>query len=318
MPIVGHAFVGWATAELAVPIGQADGRESVAVPAILAAAYLPDLLGQAGVVLGFAPARLYCHSLVVGAVIIPIFALFLAPILGGFKKSLWLIGLSVGLHDVLDILQSSDRLPLYPISTVPTRLPVHLPGGLLNETMIFGGAALAIATLRGRESLLARSAPIARLVFLSAFGLLAVGAVGTSRLRNNREAQADAAMIAIEHGEYSKALGLLDAAAAWPAPSKPGRIDYLRGEAYDGLNDRASAESCYLLSLQKDPTYMWALADLVLFYVSGNESLDVRRAKALPYLRRLRAHDEPYAGRVVAAARARLFLSLSWDSTEEP
>lgn len=303
MPVVGHAFMGWTTAELAEGVG-AFRPTVLSTPALIAAAYLPDIASFVGLTLGVETSRAWSHSLVAAAIASPILGLALQRLLDtGVARGWALAAVSLGLHDTVDALHSADRMLFYPLSTLT--LATHpLPGGFLVETALFGGLGVLAASWRRRRGVPWPGARPAVVTLVA----VAIVALGTSRLREAREADADAAFEAGARGDYGAALLRLDSATRWPAPAKPGRIDYLRAEAYNGLKDRESAERYYLASLRKDPGYVYALADIVKFYVLDDESVEVRRSRAHPFLERLRRHDDPYARKIVALAESRLGL----------
>jgi hypothetical protein len=88
---------------------------------------------------------------------------------------------------------------------------------------------------------------------------------------------------------YQAALEVLARAEPWPSTTKPGRIDYVRAEAYAGMGDRRRAETYYLRAYRADPTYFWTVADLALFYASSGGPVAERRRLVAPYLNRLRS-----------------------------
>jgi len=47
MPVLGHAFVGMGTAVAAAPAGGVRRRSFLWLPALVALAYLPDIIAQA-------------------------------------------------------------------------------------------------------------------------------------------------------------------------------------------------------------------------------------------------------------------------------
>lgn len=310
VPVLGHAVVGWATAEITPP-SPAESR-SLFLPAMLIASYFPDLVGQAAAGAGIERARLMSHSVVLGAAAAPLLGMATARILGGFSRATFLIALSILLHDVLDALQATDRVPFYPLSDVGLQFPIVIPSGLLGELGLVGALAGLVVGVHRRWSRtrLQRNHRPLGVRGLVTLVVLSATAVVTHRLGMLREAQATAAFVAIEQGRYREALAGLDGADRWPAPAKPGRTDYLRGEAHRGLGDRVSAERWYLSSLRKDPSYMWALADLVSLYASGSEPLDQRRERVRPYFDRLRRYPEPYARKVLQMTADRLDLRL--------
>jgi hypothetical protein len=118
---------------------------------------------------------------------------------------------------------------------------------------------------------------------------LVLAAVATHWLRDTREWELESGRALIETGSYGAGLQALARAEHWPSTARPGRIDYLRGEAYAGLGDRPRAEASYLRALRADPTYFWTVADLALFYASSGEPVAERRRRTAPYVAKLQA-----------------------------
>ena len=116
-----------------------------------------------------------------------------------------------------------------------------------------------------------------------------MGAVVTHSLRDAREAQLEIGRTLVEGGTYQAGLEALARAEPWPSTTKPGRIDYLRAEAYAGMGDRQRAEDYYLRAYRADRTYFWAVADLALFYASSGKPAAERRRLTAPYASQLRA-----------------------------
>jgi len=138
--------------------------------------------------------------------------------------------------------------------------------------------------------------------------LIFLSAAATHQLRDLRESQLQRAWTMINQKQSASALGLLDQAEHWPSTAALGRVDYARAEAYSNLGDRAEAEEHYLRSVRADPSYFWAIADLAVFYASSEESLDVRRVRAAPYLSRLTSEfaNEKALPQVLAKLERRL------------
>jgi tetratricopeptide (TPR) repeat protein len=131
-------------------------------------------------------------------------------------------------------------------------------------------------------------------------GAVVLAAVVTHSLREARESQFEMGRALVEHRAYSAAFEALARAERWPSTTRPGRIDYVRAEAYAGIGDRRLAEASYLRAYQADRTYFWAVADLAFFYASSDELVTDRRRLAAPYLNRLRTEfaghpDFPWA-----------------------
>lgn len=301
MPLIGHALVGWATALEARPPRAAGA--ALWAPAVIATAYLPDVVGQLGLLAGWTDAPRAGHSVVFAVAAGPVVALALSAAGGVSRIRAWLVAFgSLLLHDLLDVLQSTDRQPWWPFSARPLILERPLvPESPSGEALLFGGLFLAYLIVRrlrpreggatpGRRSWAVHTLTIA----------IVLAAVVTHGLRDRRERQFEEARQRIERGDPRAGLALLDRAASWPSTARPGRADYLKGEAYARLGDRDAAERSYLRSLQVDPGYFWALADLAAFYAGGPDPLDVRRRRVEPLLARMREQhpSHPALGRM--------------------
>lgn len=293
MPLIGHALAGWATALEARP-RPPGGAGALFVPAVIVAAYLPDAVAQVGLIAGWSDAPQAGHSLLFAVAAVPLLAALLARVGGvSYRRGLAVSGVSVLLHDLLDVLQSSDRQPWWPFSSRPVVLERALiPESPAGEAVVFGVLfALYLLALRWRRR--GRDGPTPGPGALAwagrAFTMgLVVLAVATHGLRERRERQLQMARERIEGRDYRGGLDVLEAASRWPSTAKPGRVDYLKGEAYAGLGDRGAAERHYLRSHRADPGYFWAVADLAVFYAGGPEPADERRRRVEPWLARLR------------------------------
>jgi hypothetical protein len=201
-------------------------------------------------------------------------------------------------HDLLDILQASDRIPFWPFSTFIVNVGTVLPRRSLLEGPLF--LLLFVAFLGWRRwtsrslgsfqsfvDLRSTQTPViwaARVTIV----LILVVAVGTRTLRWTREAAARDAARLNSQGRYAEALRVVDTADRWPRPVEPGHLDLIRGEAHEGLNQPAIAERYYLRAYEEDPSNFWAAASLAEFYASGAGSAAERRREAQPYVDELR------------------------------
>lgn len=297
MPVIGHGFVGAATAGAA---RRWLAHAPAGLPALVVLAYLPDIAGQMLALMGVEPARLIAHSVLVALALTPLLGAMVARLLAiTFGRSALLVSVSLLLHDGLDALQSSDRRLLWPVSgAVWAPAEPLLPRGTVWETALFAPLALAMWALwRGERTTRMRTSGVA--VAFAVSVLVGAGAVGA--LRDRRETEVSIAAHLIEQGRADEGLRLLDSAGRWPSPAKPGRIDYLRGAAYNARGDRASAERYYLLSLRKDPSYFWVVVDLAELGATTGGTADERRRNAEPYVERLRRDfaGEPNVGAVL-------------------
>jgi tetratricopeptide (TPR) repeat protein len=161
-----------------------------------------------------------------------------------------------------------------------------------------------------------------RLVWLGRAFILAVvsAAVVTHSLRDARDSQLEAGRALVEQRAYQAALEVLARAEPWPSTTKPGRIDYVRAEAYAGMGDRRRAEASYLRACLADRTYFWAVADLTLFYASSDEPAAERRRLVAPYLNRLRGEfaGHPALPKVLARVERQLAATRSGAAPDSP
>jgi tetratricopeptide (TPR) repeat protein len=201
---------------------------------------------------------------------------------------------------------------------------------LLHEAAVFGGLLLAFLALRHAAHRAGQGAVSPRisgegqvpLVWLGRGFILAVvsAAVVTHLLRDTRDSQLEAGRALVEQRAYQAALEVLARAELWPSTTKPGRVDYVRGEAYAGMADRPRAEAYYLRAYLADPTYFWAVADLALFYASSDEPVAERRRLVAPYLTRLRSEFAGHSAlpQVLARVERQLAATRSGGAPDSP
>ena len=299
MPVIGHALVGLGTALSTSSARQNPATRPISkasadywILAMIVLAYLPDIAAQGLHAAGIADVSKITHSLGFAVASAPVAGWLLARArLASLRFAMTMAFLSVSLHIVLDLLQGTDRAVLWPLTAHRMSLGVALvPASLLGEvTIVSIGVALLLAVYRMRGGSLGGLWRPQAVVPAVCVGLIAALALTTHVLRDDRERQLRAAKWLIEKQHaYSLGLQVLDRADRWPSPAKPGRIAYLRAEAFNRLGDRHRAEEHYLQSYAADPTYFWVVADLAIFYASGPEPEAVRRRAAAPYLERLR------------------------------
>ncbi len=326
IPVLGHAFVGLATAMVTRPrpTGRSEPVSRAIVPELwgfiaVVLAYAPDICSQALRAVGSSEAPRICHSLLFAVAFPAMFAFAMRAVGAPFRRVLFLALFSILAHDALDIAQATDKAPFWPFSDRTIALPgADIPSGLFGETLIFGG--LFLLFLLGRMSL-RRSAgsarpaqaepcrPSRRLAALNTalVASIVLLAAATLSLRDVRERQLESSRALIESGRYADGLKVLEASELWPSPAKPGRTDYLRGIALLGLGDRDRAESYLLKAYRADPAYLWVVIDLAMFYAESPLPLAARRDLAAPYLEALR---RDFAGRKPAADAARRIDAL--------
>jgi len=266
---------------------------SLWMPAAIGLAYVPDVAER---ILSPAvgDATLVTHSLLFAlAVSLPAAAVLTALFGIPFRRAFAISAFSIGLHDVLDLLQADDRAPLWPLWGRIVDLSV-LPSSARAEVVIFGGALAAfllggwLAVRANAERIASASLregpPLLRWASTAVLALLFVVPFGVYKLRAQRDDQLEDARRLVDRGSYAEALGLLEGAGRWPSAVRSERLDHLRAEAYLGLGDRERAEAHYLRAYATDPRYFWLVADLAAFYASGDQPKAVRREQARPYL----------------------------------
>jgi membrane-bound metal-dependent hydrolase YbcI (DUF457 family) len=328
VPVVGHAFVGAATALAAAGSSRAASPSARAlwVPTLVGLAYLPDIPGGVAPTAWFAEARALGHSVLFVAVAgIPLGIALARWAQTRVTRGIAIAIFSMIVHDVLDILQNADRVPFWPFSRRPLGFGLEVvPKGILSEGVVFAGAfsifAFAFSRARGTSVLaLWPSDARSRLASAGVTAVVLVAAVGTQLAREAREADYRAAESALGDQHYRDALILLDRAEAWPSVATAGRLDYLRAEAYRGLGDTLRAEEHYLRSYQANPDYVWLVADLALFYAGSDRPAAERRRLVEPLVRRLREDflGEEELTRFLARVDRRLAVPWSGGATTE-
>ena len=307
MPVVGHAFVGLATAVQFEPAARRDGRPLAPLavagwaPAVVALSYLPDVVTQVGSTAGWTHAGLFGHSAAVAVAGGALVGALWARASGISARRLVTISIGAMLgHDLLDLLQSTDRAPFWPwwnriITTGASLLPTGIAADALLFAILFAlFVAWRTATGRSLGSLITPPAgSLGRAtvwMFRGAAAALIVAAVVAHAVREGLERQLETAERLVSRGRFVEALHAADLAdGGWISSIKPGRVDVVRAEAYEGLGDSARAEALYLTAYQKDPTNFWAAVDLVEHFASCDRPLAERRRLAQPYLEELRS-----------------------------
>ena len=307
MPVIGHAVAGlalgvsfhpvpWKTD----PIARRDFASTFWLPMTVAVAYLPDIAAQILSLAGLTDARTWTHSILAGTIA----SLVLAPVVSRLfsmtlRKGFAILFVSILGHVFLDMAQSTDRMPFWPISVY--RIPANfqiIPSGMASEGLLFTGIILLyLALLRtwkkhmrpGSEtSVEYRFTSFRRNVpGLSLVMIIFLFALSTHILRGQRENEMETARMFVRNGRNLEALQLVNRSDRWPSTTRSGRCDYLRGEIHFSLGDRALAERYYLLSYRADPDWFWVVADLAYFYASSDRPNAERRRLAQPYINRL-------------------------------
>ncbi|MFQ5495000.1 MAG: metal-dependent hydrolase [Phycisphaerae bacterium] len=340
--MIGHTFVGLATAMATRPPVRRRATSALWTPIVVGLAYLPDIVHQAGLLIGVADLRVVTHSILFAVVASVPLSWSLVKIAAIRPRGGYLISvLSILGHDALDLLQATDRRPLWPLSGQPIGLELNLiPVNSYQEAAVFGGmfclfavswrlarhgrrhtsvtrrtdprrdadppvaSAHYVASGRDRSAHGAASVWIGRVLV----ALVVVAASVTHYLRSVRQLDLERARGLVVDRDFQDALATIDRADHWPSTAHPGRLDYLRAEAYLGLGDRRLAERYYRRSVEANPSYFWALADLVVFYASSPGPPEARRRRMSPYLVRLQARfaDHRALPRILAKIQRRI------------
>ena len=261
------------------------------MPAFLTLAYAPDIAAQVAAVAGWRQAATVTHSIGFAVAVSAVVSLASRAWGGEWRRALGLSLFSIVAHDAMDLGQGGDRWFAWPLYTgvVGPSAP-WIPRSLVGEVSIFGSLAAILALVHRWQApathrrLWTRS----RLWGATVAVLMAMSATAVHFVRDRREFQYEEAVRLVAAARPAEALARLDQAAQWPAPSRPGRIEYLRAEAYAGLGDRQRAESLYLAADAIDPRYFWVVADLAAFYAGGDATPAERARLAQPYVERLR------------------------------
>ena len=310
LPVIGHAFVGLGTAMCAKPATHRLSSLPLWTPAVVGLAYLPDVAPQLASLAGLPNARVATHSLLFAIVATPLAAMVLARV-GSISllRAMVVSVVSIVTHDLLDLLQSTDRRPWWPLSDRVITLDLQIiPVNSRLELLVFAGAFCLVAVgwaIFGRDRSRAESATRPRMRWLS-YGLTAgilLCASGTHYFRDVRQSEADRVLALLAEGKIEAAVSLLETAERWPTGGKPGRLDYAVAEALRLRDDRDGSEYYYLRSCQANPSYFWAVADLAVLYASSDGPVAERRLKVEPYVRRLREDFADHEGQARVLAK---------------
>ena len=321
MPVVGHAFVGVATAWSVPPRPRIPEREpspGAWLALLVGLAYLPDIVGHGSTFLGFRDARMVSHSILFAvlsaAALAPLLARFVG--IGGGRATALVFGSVVG-HDLLDLLQGSDRVLGWPFVDHRVRLRLSvIPENAVHEALWFAAAFLVY---------LVALAAIGRAPRWTAWGrggawrggafaaLILLAAVGSHVSKTLRDREVDRVEDLLRSREYAEALRRLERLKLWPTLRRSSEVERLAARALVGLGDRAGAEARLLAAERADPDDYRTVADLALFYASSDAPAEERRARAAPYQDRIetefaRRRD---ADRVLARIAACLAASPS-------
>lgn len=300
MPVLGHAVVGILAAQavgrqgLRSPLKSSESDSILWMPALVVLSYLPDIVTQLGFWAGFPSSRLAGHSLPVGILA----GLLIARAWAGRHTPRFglLAALVVGTivsHDLLDLLQDEERSPFWPFSSALIGASwIPLRNRLANELLLFGVpfAAFELTVLaahvrqRGARHVLAER----RWWVSVALVCVLLVAVGSGVwLRGERQRRLRTADRLLRTGQYAEALRTADDADRWPWRAGSGRLDVIRGDAYEGLGNLAAAEMHFLRAYEANPDDFRAMSSLAEFWASYGTAAE-RRNRAFPLVETLR------------------------------
>ena len=303
MPLLGHAFTGIATA-LIVSSNIADHKKptkhfiSPFLPVtLITLAYLPDIFSQLFLYLNWNDGRNFGHSLLFAI----IFAIPAGLVLFGqtpftIKQSFSLAFISITLHDILDILQSTDRQPFWPFHTtiIDHNLSI-IPIDPIKELLLFTSLYCVILIyyyFRRQRNLPYREKqqPQALIQVWSARLLIIIviaSAVITHQLRSQRLHEYQKVLPYLKQQNYAELLPIVDKVDKWPRIAKAGRTDYYRGVIYMKQRKTKLAEEYLLRAYSQDKTFFWCIADLAILYATSNNPQEIRLSLATPYIKQL-------------------------------
>jgi membrane-bound metal-dependent hydrolase YbcI (DUF457 family) len=294
MPVVGHAFVGVATA-WTVPPRPRDAeplrRPGGWLAALVGLAYLPDIVGHGSTLLGFSDWRPASHSVVFALLATAVLGPVLAWAFGvGHGRAAAIVFGSVLGHDLLDLLQGSDRVLGWPFLDHRVRLRLNvIPENAVREAVVFSLAFLVFVAVR---FWLGKAPPLQDWRRGSwpggvVAGLILLAAVATHVSKTLRDREVDTVEDLLEGHDYAQALLHLDRLRHWPTLRRSSEVERLTARALLGKGDRAGAEQRLLAAERAEPDDYRLVADLALFYASSDAPADERRRRVAPYQARL-------------------------------
>lgn len=298
MPVFGHALIGLATAVEGVPPAGIPRRQALWIPTIVALAYLPDILGQASSILGHRYWG-FEHSLLLAVPLSICVGWLLRGMFALTRRRAFVLALvSLLLHQISDAIFNGVGRVSWPFVLIRPDGGLEQQRSVGLELLVFGGSFAGYFFVRWwqrhdlREQLRQRLADMLsgghRLPTVLLSGLLAVIAV-THSMTIVRGHQIREASRLRSLKQYDEALAMFERGYRWPKAEK-GRMDFVRADIALSRGNRELAEQYYLRSHTANPRYFWCVLGLARFYASSPEPLEVRQAKAEPYLRQLDEH----------------------------
>jgi hypothetical protein len=299
MPVIGHTFAGILIAQEFEPAGRRNPRSlgplarAFWIPTIVGLSYLPDVVTQIALWLGYRSAQSAGHSVVLGIAAGVILGAAWAWMSGGSPRML--IALATGsivLHDVLDLLQDGQRMPFWPLSEFRIGVEWLASSDRLWWELVVFGLPFAIYEIwrdssRRRAPIAVAPAPASRAVWIGRALVVAVllSAFTVLELRRVRGRELDRAETLIRGRKYADALVAIDAGDRWPLSSVT--VDLLRGRAYLGLGDAVRAEASFLRAYEREPDNFWTVASLAELYASHGTRVE-RAQKSARYVDELK------------------------------
>lgn len=292
-----------ATALIVAPYSTKDTSSPPSSPApflttsLVILSYLPDIVSQCCLLFNWYDGRKLGHSLLFALLISPAAGFILNHQTSFTKKQCFLLAFAtILLHDLLDILQSTDRQPLWPFDTSIFGAGITIiPHDPTREALLFGlfyclVLAWYLYRRRGKKSDHNNNhMPSLRQKWGERIliGLIIGIALTTYHLRVQRDHLFHRAVPYLQQQQYSQLLNMLDKVDKWPRIAKPGRIDYFRGVAYWKQHKIKLAEKYLLQSYARDHNFFWCVADLALIYASSDQPQPLRASLAAPYIHQL-------------------------------
>ena len=294
MPVVGHAFVGIATAWSVPPKPQAPKADPEPGPwlsVLVGLAYLPDIVGHGSALFGLGDWRAASHSVLFALIATAVFAPLLARGFGvSHGRAAAIVFGSILGHDLLDLLQGSDRVLGWPFLDRRVRLRLTvIPENAIREALVFSVAFLIFLVAR---IWLGKTPPLGSWrrgtwQWSAVAGLILVAAVGSHASKTMREREVHTVEHLLRRQDYTEALARLDRLRLWPTMRRSAEIERLTARALLGKGDRAGAEERLLAAERADPDDYRTVVDLALFYASSSEPRIERRQRVAPYQTRL-------------------------------
>jgi membrane-bound metal-dependent hydrolase YbcI (DUF457 family) len=296
------------------------------VPTMVFLNYLPDIVAQVSLLFGWRGAEIVLHSLVSGVLL----SFIISPGLKvfarlSFSRAYFISLFFILVHDLLDLLQTPERLILWPFSTWrPSPEYTFTPLSPIDEFIIFGCFFIAsliiylVCFYKNNSIPPVKTKQKKFLVWVAriSVGIILVLAASTQYLRKIRAEEFKQAKAILETTKnYHLVLDLIEEAERWPYGGSLAWIDYFKARAYWGLGDRKQAELCYQKSLDEYPLNIWCVGDIAILYASSDEHLADRRHRIFPYVKLLLDHfsDHPslqgYLNKIEAALGAPLAVS---------